>query len=132
MAIADAHGLPCAVTIASASPHETTLVEETIRCRFTRRKPRRLIGDKAYDSDPLDATLRKRKIELIAPHKDNRAKPPTQDRRKLRRYRRLWKVERLFSWLQRFRRLETRYEYYAEHFLGFLLLGCIVILLRHL
>src|SRR5438128_474936 len=113
MAIADAHGLPCAAAIASASPHEVTLVEATLQKRFTRRKPRRLIGDKAYDSDPLDARLRKRKIELIAPHKSNRKKKPTQDGRTLRRYKRRWKIERLFSWLQRFRRLETRYEYYA-------------------
>jgi transposase len=132
MAIADAHGLPCAATIASASPHEVTLVEPTLQKRFTRRKPRRLIGDKAYDSDPLDVRLRRRQIELIAPHRSNRKQPPTQDRRKLRRYKRRWKIERLFSWLQQFRKLETRYEYYAEHFLGFLLLGCIVILLRHL
>jgi hypothetical protein len=39
-----------------------------------------LIGDRAYDSDPLDAELRKDGIEMIAPHRYNRSKPPTQDR----------------------------------------------------
>jgi hypothetical protein len=39
-----------------------------------------LIGDRAYDSDPLDAELRKDGIEMIAPHRGNRSKPPTQDR----------------------------------------------------
>ena len=32
-------------------------------------KPENLIGDRAYDSDPLDAELRKDGIEMIAPHR---------------------------------------------------------------
>ena len=55
-----------------------------------------------------------------------------QDGRKLRRYRRRWHVERLFSWMMRFRRLITRFEEVAENFLAFCKLGCIVILLRKL
>ncbi len=49
-----------------------------------------MIGDKAYDSDPLDAELAAEGIELIAPHRRNRKKPATQDGRKLRRYKRRW------------------------------------------
>ena len=55
-------------------------------------KPENLIGDRAYDSDPLDAELRKDGIEMIAPHRGNRSKPPTQDRRRLSRYMRPWLV----------------------------------------
>jgi hypothetical protein len=40
-------------------------------------KPKKLIGDKAYDSDPLDAQLAELGIELIAPHKRNRKKTKT-------------------------------------------------------
>ncbi len=56
----------------------------------------------------------------------------TQDGRKLRRYKRRWKVERLFAWLGNFRRLVVRYERRAENYLGFVHLGCVVILLRYL
>ena len=49
-----------------------------------------------------------------------------------RRYKRRWKMERLFAWLQNFRRLVTRYERHAENFQGFVHLGCMVILLRYL
>lgn len=45
-----------------------------------------MIGDKAYDSDPLDEQLQKLDIDLIAPHKRNRKRAKTQDGRKLRRY----------------------------------------------
>src|SRR6185295_15259299 len=53
MAIADRAGLPVAITIASASPHETTLVEQTLNASFLPDNPARLIGDAAYDSDGL-------------------------------------------------------------------------------
>ena len=118
--------------VASASPHEVTLVQETIEACFAPGKPERLIGDQAYDSDPLDAELREAGIEMIAPHRKNRKKPKTQDGRKLRRYKRRWKVERLFAWLVNFRRLVVRYERRAENYLGFVRLACVVILMRYL
>ena len=132
VALADAAGLPLSVCAASASPHEVTLVGEALDGRFVSEKPERLIGDRAYDSDPLDAELREEGIEMIAPHRRNRKKPKTQDGRKLRRYKRRWKIERLFAWLHNFRRLVVRYERRAENYLGFVRLGCIVILLRYL
>ena len=131
MALADSAGLPLAITIASASPHETRLVAQTLNASFLPDNPERLIGDAAYDSDGLDQTLADCGIELIAPHRGNRINL-TQDGRPLRRYKRRWKVERLFAWLQNFRRLVTRYERRASNFEGFLLLGCAIILLRHL
>ena len=91
-----------------------------------------MIGDRAYDSDPLDRRLAEQYgIELIAPHKYNRRKPRSQDGRQLRRYCRRWKIERLFAWLHNFRRLVTRWEYYEANFLGLVQLGCILILLRN-
>ena len=130
MAIADRAGLPLAVHIESASPHEITLVHDTLQARFVADSPQRLIGDRAYDSDPLDAALQEQGIEMIAPHRRNRTKPKTQDGRPLRRYRRRWKVERLIGWLQNFRRVVVRYERHSANYLGFVQMACIRILLR--
>jgi len=133
MAIADRHGLPLAVHVVSASPNEATLVEPTLQRRFLRETPERLIGDKAYDSDPLDQRVREHfRVELIAPHRWNRSKPVTQDGRVLRRYRRRWKIERLFAWLHNYRRIVIRWEFHSENFLGMVQLACAVILLRYL
>jgi transposase len=133
MAIADRHGLPIGAWITSASPAEVTLVEDTLDSCFLRRSPDRLIGDRAYDSDPLDARLRKeRKVELISPHRSNRKRAKTQDGRVLRRYQRRWKIERLFAWLKNYRRVNLRHERHVENFVGFVLLGFACILLRHL
>jgi len=80
MAIADRHGSSYCLQHRSASPHETKLVEATVEQRFTRAKPKRMIGDRAYDCDPLDQRLRqKHRIQLIAPHKYNRRRKSTQD-----------------------------------------------------
>lgn len=48
------------------------LVEPAVDACFVSATPAVLIGDKAYDSDPLDALLRGRGIEMVAPHKKNR------------------------------------------------------------
>ena len=130
MAFSDGSSTPLALHTESASPHEVTLVEATLESSFLKEKPERLVGDRTYDSDPLDETLEEQGIEMIAPHRRNRKKKKTQDGRKLRRYKRRWNIERLFAWLQNFRRLVVRYEYKDENFLGMAQLGCIVILLR--
>ena len=99
---------------------------------FLDELPERPIGDKAYDSDPLDQTLAEEYgVEMISPNRSNR-KQKTQDGRPLRRYRRRWKIERVFAWMQNYRRLVTRWEYHIENFLGFVQLACLLMLLRHL
>ncbi|HTS12424.1 MAG TPA: IS5 family transposase [Candidatus Limnocylindrales bacterium] len=133
MAIADRHGLPLAVHVAGAGAHEVGLVEATLQQRFLSTPPQRLIGDKAYDSAPLARRLRSHyRLQLIAPHRDNRCRKATQDGRCLRRAKRRWVVERLFARLQCFRRLVTRWERHAENYLAMVHLGCLKILLRYL
>jgi transposase len=106
-------------------------VEQVLAGSFLDELPARLIGDKAYDSDKLDEKLAEEyAIEMIAPNRRKRSK--TQDGRKLRRYRRRWRVERLFAGMHSFRRLVTRWEYHIENFLGFVQLACLHMLLRHL
>ena len=106
-------------------------MEDTLEKRLVKEKPERLIGDRAYDSDPLDEKLAKQGVQLIAPPKTNRKKTKTQDSRALRRYRKRWKVERLFAWLQNYRRILVRFDYYLENYLAFVQLACIVIFIRN-
>jgi len=123
----------------SASPAEVRLAEETLAAiRVGRRhcggrprqKPARVIADKGYDSDPLRQRLRRRGIELIAPHRQNRRKSPTQDGRALRRYRRRWTVERTIAWLGNFRRLVVRYDRSLTIYQAFVHIACFIIVLR--
>src|SRR5271169_1787147 len=131
VAVAAANSLPLAISVQSASPNECQLVEEVLAGSFLDELPTRLIGDKAYDSDRLDQKLEEEYgIELIAPNRSRRGK--TQDGRPLRRYKKRWKVERLFAWMHNFRRLVNRWEYHIENYLGMVHLACLHMMLRHL
>lgn len=91
------------------------------------RQPVRLIADRGYDSDPLRAELLERGIELIAPNRINHRK--SQDRRKLRRYKRRWKIERTMAWLGNFRRLVVRHEHHINLYRAFFHIACLMIAL---
>ena len=134
MALADSKGLPLSIAVASGSRHDVVLTDRTLDACFRDGLPPNLIGDKAWDSAKLQRELREeRGIELIAPKRGGaRPSKRRQDGRSLRRTKRRWKVERLFAWIKVFRRLATRWEYKAENYLGFLHLGCLLILLRRL
>ena len=89
------------VRLESASPSEVTLAEATLaQVRVPRpkgrprQKPARVIADRGYDSDPLRQRLRRRGIELLVPYRENNQHRRYEDRRKLRRYKRRWIVER--------------------------------------
>jgi transposase len=140
MVVVDGQGLPLGNYLDSASSAEVTLIEPVLdrvavprpgRGR-PRKNPLRLIYDRAADSDPLRARLARRGIELICPHRKNRTKPPTQDGRPLRRFRRRWKVERTISWWGNFRRLVVRWEYHLRMYQAFVNLACLMIVLRQL
>jgi transposase len=129
MAIVDGGGLPIAIMSASASPHEVTLVGEKIASRPCDEVRARLVGDRAYDSDTLDAELAERlQVQLIAPHRRGRRRRRTQDGRALRRYRRRWKVERFFAWLGKRPRVVVRWDRHWENTLGWVRLAAILIL----
>lgn len=128
MFICEKNGRPVGVKLAAASPAEITLTQQTISNMLTRKLPKILIGDGAYDSDPMDQKLAELGISLVAPHRSNRVAQRTQDLRQFRRYKRRWKVERLNSWIQNFRRVLVRYERDANNYYAYILLAIAVIL----
>jgi transposase len=140
MVVVDGQGVPLGNLLDSASPAEVTLIEPLLKRIAVprpgrgrpKKNPHRLVYDRAADSDLLRRRLAKRGVELICPHRSNRTKPKTQDGRKLRRYRRRWKVERTFAWLGNFRRLVIRWERYIHSYQAFFNLACMLITLRQL
>jgi len=132
MVVVDGQGLPLGSQLTSASPGEVTLAEATLDAIQAEGQPERVIADRAYDSDPFRQALADRGIELICPHRANRTRAKTQDGRKLRRYRRRWKIERTFAWLGNFRRLVIRYERHVLMYASFFHLACCLILVRWL
>jgi transposase len=128
MILVDAKGLPLAVSTASANRAECSLIQELFGFMLSTNQPERVIGDKAYDSDKLDAQLASDGVEMIAPNRAKRS--VTQDARPLRRYKRRWTVERTIAWLQNYRRLCIRWEKSLFAFQGFLHLACALLLMK--
>ena len=84
-----------------------------------RRRPRRVQGDRAYDSEPHRQKLRNLGMTPVL------ARRNTEHGSGLGVYR--WVIERSISWLHQFRRLRVRYERRDDIHEAFMLLGCIVI-----
>ena len=97
-----------------------------------RKKPKRLIADKGYDSDPLRRRLKARGIELICPYRSNNKQQKYHDGRKLRRYKRRWKIERTFSWLGNNRRLVVRWDRDIAVYNAFFHIACMIVALKRL
>ncbi|NJL56853.1 transposase [bacterium] len=68
---------------------------------------------------------------MIALYRRNR-KRKTHDGRPLRRAQQRWKVERTVAWVYRYRRIVVRYERYGYHFLGFVQIACVLLLLQQI
>jgi len=92
-----------------------------------RAEPQALIGDKAYDADPLIDTLSRRDITPVIPPKANRKIPRDCD---FALYRERNLVERFFNKLKHFRAIATRYDKLARNFLASVQFACAIILLN--
>jgi transposase len=138
LVVVDGQGIPLGSHTDSASPAEIRLLEKVMAdIRVPKKgpgrpktRPPRVIGDKAYDSDPHRKKLRKRGINLLSPHRKNNKNVNRQDDRLWDRYRRRYIVERTFAWLGCFRRLVVRYENHINMFVAFLELGIVMLTLR--
>jgi transposase len=140
MVVVDGQGMPLGNLLDSASPAEVTLLEPTLDTIAVprpgpgrpRKHPERVLDDKACDSDALRKRRATRGLALICPPRRNRVQPPLQDGRKLRRYKRRWKVERTLAWFGNFRRLVVRWERYPLMYQAFFHMACLLITLRQL
>jgi transposase len=87
-----------------------------------RRRPRTLLGDRAYHSRQGRRQLRERHIlARIAWPKSDHGSGLGRER---------WVVERSLSWLHQYRRLRIRYERRADIHEAFLTIGCSLICLK--
>ena len=89
--------------------------------------PEALIGDKAYDADPLLDTLAQRDIAPVIPPKANRKAPRACD---FALYCKRNLIERFFNKLKHFRAIATRYDKLARNFLAGAQLASAIILLN--
>jgi len=128
----DAHGIPLAATVTAANVSDVTQIFHVLTSMPPvggkpgpkRQKPRRLQGDKAYDSKSVRQVLRWMDIVPVLAARN------TEHGSGLGVFR--WFVERTISWLHQFGRLRRRLDRLAEIQDAFLKFGCALICLRML
>jgi transposase len=95
-----------------------------------RKRPKRIHADTNYDTPLVRYYLRRRHVIANIPSRarKHRGRPRLFDLEALRRIR--YTVERFFSWIKSFRRIDSRYDRLACSFMGFVHVACSLILMR--
>jgi putative transposase len=131
--LTEAHGVPIGLAVQGANRNDFKMRRETLesipvkRPKPTRKKPQGLCLDKGYDYD--EARDLAKEFGYTA-HIRTRGEEAQALKRKARFKARRWVVERTHSWMNRFRRILTRWEKKTENYLGLLHLVCAVITYR--
>lgn len=89
--------------------------------------PRRVLADKAYDSNALRSLIAEMDAEAVIPCNPTRKQPIPYD---FGAYKLRNTIERCFNKLKHFRRVATRFDRRAAYFLGFLQLAAAMIWMR--
>jgi putative transposase len=124
--LTDGRGIPLGLAVDGANRHDQKLFRATLdsipvrRPRPTSRRPQYLCCDKGFDADVIRREARRRRY---TPHIKSRGDEQIAKRVHGHRARR-WVVERLHSWMNRFRRILVRWEKKAENYQAFLHLAC--------
>jgi len=111
-ALADAKGRLIAILLTGGEAHDCPVAERLIR---RVKPPKRMLGDKAYDSAELREELAERGTKPIIPNRSNRRQPYSFSKRL---YKLRWRIESAFNRLKDFRRIATRYDRLARNFLA--------------
>jgi transposase len=86
--------------------------------------PRRVVGDKGYDSRKIRQYCRKRNVRITIPRRDNQRRHGPFDRAL---YKSRNRIERLINRCKQFRRLATRYEKRAENYRAMWVIAAILL-----
>lgn len=124
----DGNGVPLGVLVTAGQSHESKSFEalmDTVAIR-RRRRPDAVAGDKGYSYPRIRRWLRRRGIEAVIPTRSNQPR----ERLNKKKYRGRNVVERCIGWLKGCRRVATRYEKLATHFLAMVKLAMIQRCLR--
>ena len=131
--LTEAHGVPVGLAVDGANRNDFKMMQATLesipvnRPKPTRKKPQGLCLDKGYDYDEVRDLA---KEFWYTAHIRSRGEEAQTLKRQAGFKARRWVVERTHSWMNRFRRILTRWEKKAENYLGLLHLVCAIITYR--
>lgn len=131
--LTDGNGIPLSVVVDGANRHDMKLTRASLtglvieRPEPTTERPQGLCLDKGYDYDEVREILREFGFTAHIRARGEEAKALREDASKKARR---WVVERVHSWMNRFRRLLVRWDKKPENYLAFLHFACGLIAFR--
>ena len=128
--LTDLHGTPLVAKVTKANEDDRKQLIPMIdavppvggKVGAPKRRPKYLLADRGYDSDPHRRQVEARGIEPVI------ARRRAAHGSGLGKFR--WVVERTISWLHQFRRLRSRWEKRPAMHQAFLNIGCAIICFR--
>ena len=131
--LTEAKGVPVGLAVDGANRHDMKLFRATVeaipveRPAPTPEQPQGLCLDKGYDFDEVRQTVQEFGFTAHIRARGEEARAIKQEAGfKARR----WVVERTHSWMNRFRRILTRWDKSANNYIAFLHFACALIALR--
>lgn len=132
--LVDGKGVPLSIVVGPAQGADSKLLAPTlenivfVQPESSRQSPQNLCLDKSYTGQPTQETGAKHGYEIHIPDKVNAKQK--RKRKPGRRKARRWVVEVAHSWLNRFRRLQIRWEKKRSNYLSLLYFACAIICWR--
>lgn len=127
--VCDGNGIPLGVAISPGQAHDSTCFEVVMNAVPLDHWPEALGGDKGYSAGRIRTWLASESIKDVIPYKSNEHLPEDYEFDR-GAYRRRNVVERLIGWLKECRRIATRFEKRAKHFLAMITLAAMRRLLK--
>jgi transposase len=139
--LTEGNGLPLAFLVTAANVAEVAVglkVVDRLGVPRPQGRPRKgpasLGADRGYDSADFRQGLRRRRIQPSIPRREwpNRRRKPGRPPKvhEVSKFR--WKVERRHGWLDNWRRLVTRYDWYTQSYVAFLTIACFMVALSRI
>jgi len=119
-AVVDGKGRPLYVELTPGQQHEVTVAASLL----AHAQGGALIGDAGYDAESVRSAAAARGMKVVIPSNPTRAVIRRYDRRL---YSIRYRIECFFHRLKRSRRIATRYEKTARHYLALVHLACALI-----
>ena len=120
------------IVVTPGQQHEATVFETLMEQGAVKRpgrgrpriRPRRIVGDKGYDSRKIRAYARRRGMRTTIPHRSNTRRHGPFNKAS---YRNRNVVERLIGRMKQYRRLATRYEKRAANYRAMWTIAAIIL-----
>lgn len=144
--ISDINGIPISILLKKGNKHDSQFIKEHIdkmliitntkKYKNHNRYKQNFMGDKGYDSKEKRTYLINKGYTLIIPYNKRNTKNPDKIKKltkiEKKKYKKRIKIENVFCWITKNKKIATRNEKYAISYLNFVYMALIKIIIKRI